>query len=158
MTLEIYQVEDSRPADVRDRSAVYEYYRICARQNGRLGTQYRCHELMIKWDYIHITTWNFLPFVLRRVGEAPEWVVKIAFALWYAGCSPGVGVAATAKFPPWRIVILSGAKDLQLKLLRRRLAATARIVEGPLLPQRRFSGYTYFFQRTSRIPIAPGPY
>jgi len=34
------------------------------------------------WDYVHITTWNFLPFVLRRVGEAPAWVVRIAFAVW----------------------------------------------------------------------------
>jgi len=37
------------------------------------------------WDYVHITTWNFLPFVLRRVGEAPGWVVKVCFALWIAG-------------------------------------------------------------------------
>jgi hypothetical protein len=37
------------------------------------------------WDYVHITTWNFLPFVLRRVGEAPHWVVRIAFAAWIAG-------------------------------------------------------------------------
>ena len=37
------------------------------------------------WDYIHITTWNFLPFVLRRVGEAPTWVVRTAFAIWGAG-------------------------------------------------------------------------
>jgi len=37
------------------------------------------------WDYVHITTWNFLPFVLRRVGEAPGWVVKSCFALWIAG-------------------------------------------------------------------------
>ena len=36
------------------------------------------------WDYVHITTWNFLPFVLRRVGEAPAWVVKIVFAIWIA--------------------------------------------------------------------------
>ena len=28
------------------------------------------------WDYVHITTWNFLPFLLRRVGVAPGWVVK----------------------------------------------------------------------------------
>ncbi len=35
------------------------------------------------WDYVHITTWNFLPFVLRRVGEAPAWVVRIAFAAWF---------------------------------------------------------------------------
>ena len=37
------------------------------------------------WDYVHITTWNFLPFVLRRVGVAPAWVVHIAFAVWTAG-------------------------------------------------------------------------
>ncbi len=37
------------------------------------------------WDYVHITTWNFLPFVLRRVGEAPAWVVRLAFAVWIAG-------------------------------------------------------------------------
>src|SRR5882762_8857574 len=37
------------------------------------------------WDYVHITTWNFLPFVLRRVGEAPAWVVRTAFAIWISG-------------------------------------------------------------------------
>jgi hypothetical protein len=37
------------------------------------------------WDYVHITTWNFLPFVLRRVGEAPGWVVQVCFAFWIAG-------------------------------------------------------------------------
>ena len=37
------------------------------------------------WDYVHITCWNFLPFVLKGVGEAPAWVVRIAFAAWYAG-------------------------------------------------------------------------
>ncbi len=37
------------------------------------------------WDYVHITTWNFLPFVLRRVGQAPEWVVRVAFAIWICG-------------------------------------------------------------------------
>jgi hypothetical protein len=36
------------------------------------------------WDYVHITTWNFLPFLLRRVGAAPAWVVKVAFAVWGA--------------------------------------------------------------------------
>ncbi len=34
------------------------------------------------WDYVHITTWNFLPFLLRRVGAAPRWVVDAAFAVW----------------------------------------------------------------------------
>ncbi len=37
------------------------------------------------WDYVHITTWNFLPFLLRRVGAAPGWVVKTVFVLWVAG-------------------------------------------------------------------------
>ena len=37
------------------------------------------------WDYVHITTWNFLPFLLRRVGVVPAWVVQIAFAVWAAG-------------------------------------------------------------------------
>ena len=37
------------------------------------------------WDYVHITCWNFLPFLLRRVGEAPAWVVRIAFIVWFAG-------------------------------------------------------------------------
>jgi len=40
------------------------------------------------WDYVHITCWNFLPFVLRRVGVAPRWVVNITYAVW------AVGVAA----------------------------------------------------------------
>jgi hypothetical protein len=37
------------------------------------------------WDYVHITTWNFLPFLLKRVGVAPGWVVRIAFAVWLTG-------------------------------------------------------------------------
>ncbi|HEX9110843.1 MAG TPA: hypothetical protein VF845_05155 [Terriglobales bacterium] len=37
------------------------------------------------WDYVHITTWNFLPFLLRRVGAAPGWIVNSVFAIWLAG-------------------------------------------------------------------------
>jgi len=36
------------------------------------------------WDYQHITSWNFLPFVLRRIGAAPKWVVDMALAVWAA--------------------------------------------------------------------------
>lgn len=36
------------------------------------------------WDYVHITTWNFLPFLLHRAGAASGWVVKSAFTLWGA--------------------------------------------------------------------------
>jgi hypothetical protein len=48
------------------------------------------------WDYVHITTWNFLPFLLRRVGAAPGWVVKIAFVIW------GAAIAVLAWFL-WRL-------------------------------------------------------
>jgi hypothetical protein len=48
------------------------------------------------WDYVHITTWNFLPFLLRRVGAAPGWVVDAAFAVW------GAGIAALATIL-WRL-------------------------------------------------------
>jgi len=37
------------------------------------------------WDHVHVTTWNFLPFLLRRVGAAPAWVVNSALAVWLAG-------------------------------------------------------------------------
>jgi hypothetical protein len=43
-----------------------------------------------QWDYVHISTWNFFPFLLRRVGAAPRWVVDTAFAIW------GVALAALA--------------------------------------------------------------
>jgi hypothetical protein len=46
------------------------------------------------WDYVHITTWNFLPFLLRRVGVAPRWVVQFAFAIWITGFAILVAVAA----------------------------------------------------------------
>jgi len=36
------------------------------------------------WDYQHLTSWNFLPFVLRRIGVAPKWVVDTALAVWAA--------------------------------------------------------------------------
>jgi len=38
-----------------------------------------------QWDYVHITTWNFFPFLLRRVGAAPRWVVDLAFVVWVSG-------------------------------------------------------------------------
>jgi len=38
-----------------------------------------------QWDHVHVTTWNFLPFLLRRVGAAPDWVVNTVLAIWLAG-------------------------------------------------------------------------
>jgi hypothetical protein len=34
------------------------------------------------WDYVHMTSWNFLPFQLARAGTAPEWVVRVALTVW----------------------------------------------------------------------------
>jgi len=43
------------------------------------------------WDYQHITTWNFLPFLLQRVGVAPSWVVHVLFAVWAAALAALAG-------------------------------------------------------------------
>ena len=48
------------------------------------------------WDYVHITTWNFLPFLLKRVGATPAWVVRIAYSVW------GIGLASLAAVL-WRL-------------------------------------------------------
>ncbi|MGA7591298.1 MAG: hypothetical protein WBW02_12355, partial [Candidatus Sulfotelmatobacter sp.] len=61
-----------------------------------------------QWDYVHITTWNFLPFLLRRVGAAPKWVVDAAFAAWAAGIAllawvcAKVGQLFVSFLLPWR--------------------------------------------------------
>jgi len=34
------------------------------------------------WDYVHISTYNFLPFLLKRAGHAAPWVVKTSYAVW----------------------------------------------------------------------------
>jgi hypothetical protein len=49
------------------------------------------------WDYVHLTTWNFLPFVLRRVGVAPRWVVDIAFVIWFSSVAALLGALARLK-------------------------------------------------------------
>jgi hypothetical protein len=60
------------------------------------------------WDYVHMTTWNFLPFLLKRVGVAPAWAVRVTFALWFAG------LAAL------------GATFLRLLFVMKEFASTAR--------------------------------
>ena len=44
------------------------------------------------WDFAHVDTWNFLPFLLRRVGVAPGWMVRAAFAAWGASLAGLAGV------------------------------------------------------------------
>jgi hypothetical protein len=36
------------------------------------------------WDYQHITAFNFLPFLLARIGKAAGWVVHLIAAIWFA--------------------------------------------------------------------------
>jgi hypothetical protein len=36
------------------------------------------------WDAAHITTWNFLPSLLRHVGVAPLWLVHVLYGVWFA--------------------------------------------------------------------------
>jgi hypothetical protein len=36
------------------------------------------------WDAMHITTWNFLPSLLRHVGQAPLWAVQVLYGMWAA--------------------------------------------------------------------------
>jgi hypothetical protein len=52
------------------------------------------------WDYQHITCWNFLPFLLERVGEAPVWVVRAALCAWLASLAALGGVL----WRLWRVV------------------------------------------------------
>ncbi|HWZ01823.1 MAG TPA: hypothetical protein VNX17_12105 [Edaphobacter sp.] len=36
------------------------------------------------WDAAHITSWNFLPSLLRHIGVAPLWVVHVLDGVWFA--------------------------------------------------------------------------
>ncbi len=81
LPLEIYQMEAlGHPTFV----IALRFKNIAAFALGKMNAWGLDTEAMHQdpWDYVHITTWNFLPFLLRRVGVAPAWVVKIAFAAW----------------------------------------------------------------------------
>ncbi len=81
LPLEIYQMETlGHPTFV----IALRFKNIAAFALGRMDAWGLNTEAMSQdpWDYVHITTWNFLPFLLHRVGAAPGWVVEIAFAIW----------------------------------------------------------------------------
>lgn len=89
MSLEIYQMETlGHPTFV----IALRFRNIVAFALGRMEQWGLNNQAMTEdpWDYVHITTWNFLPFVLRRVGEAPRWVVDLCFAMWGA-CLAALG-------------------------------------------------------------------
>jgi hypothetical protein len=84
LPLEIYQMETlGHPTFV----IALRFKNIAAFALGRMDAWGLNNESMTQdaWDYVHITTWNFLPFLLRRVGAAPRWVVDVAFAVWFIG-------------------------------------------------------------------------
>jgi hypothetical protein len=83
LPLEIYQMETlGHPTFV----IALRFKNIAAFALGKMDAWGLNNESMTQdpWDYVHITTWNFLPFLLRRVGAVPDWVVKGAFAVWGA--------------------------------------------------------------------------
>jgi hypothetical protein len=53
------------------------------------------------WDFVHITTWNFLSFLLKRVGAVPAWVVRVAFAVWLTGIAALVWTLARLRSVVW---------------------------------------------------------
>jgi hypothetical protein len=84
LPLEIYQMETlGHPTFVIG----LRFKNILAFALGKMGAWGLNNHAMTEdpWDYVHITCWNFLPWVLKRVGEAPLWAVHMAFAFWYAG-------------------------------------------------------------------------
>jgi hypothetical protein len=84
LPLEIYQMESlGHPTFV----IALRFKNITAFALGKMDAWGLNTEEMTQdaWDYVHITTWNFLPFLLRRVGVAPRWVVDTTFAVWLAG-------------------------------------------------------------------------
>jgi hypothetical protein len=84
LPLEIYQMETmGHPTFV----IALRFKNIAAFALGKMQVWGLNNESMTQdaWDYVHITTWNFLPFLLRRVGAVPGWVVDMAFVAWGAG-------------------------------------------------------------------------
>ena len=93
LPLEIYQMETlGHPTFV----IALRFKNIAAFALGKMDAWGLNNESMTQdpWDYVHITTWNFLPFLLRRVGVAPRWVVNVAFAVWGAGIAVFLFVSA----------------------------------------------------------------
>jgi hypothetical protein len=99
LPLEIYQMETlGHPTFV----IALRFKNIAGFALGRMYDNYALH--WDPWDYVHITTWNFLPFLLRRVGVAPAWVVRLAFIVW------GGGLAATTG-ALWRLRTVLGRRE-----------------------------------------------
>ncbi len=93
LPLEIYQMETfGHPTFV----IALRFKNILAFGSGKMDAWGLITDSMREdaWDYVHITTWNFLPFLLRRVGTAPAWAVNVTLVLWLSA----VGTLAAVLF------------------------------------------------------------
>ena len=84
LPIEIYQMETlGHPTFV----IALRFRNIAAFALGKMDAWGLNNESMTQdpWDYVHITTWNFLPFLLRRVGAVSPCIVNVAFVIWGAG-------------------------------------------------------------------------
>jgi hypothetical protein len=90
LPLEIYQVTTDHPSFV----IALRFKNIVAfALNGSGGLGLNNGTIRADgWDYVHLTTWNFLPFLLRRVGSAPGWIVNVSFVTWCAAIAALVWV------------------------------------------------------------------
>jgi hypothetical protein len=91
LPLEIYQMETlARPAFVIG----FRLRNIVAFASGNMTAWGLDTPAMHEdsWDYVHITCWNFLPFLLKRAGVVPLWVVRTILAVWFLSISLLVGV------------------------------------------------------------------
>jgi len=78
--LEIYQMEAVRHPFV----IALRFKNIVAFATGKMDEWGLNNEAMKQdpWDYVHITTFNFLPFLLARVGKSARWVVQLVAVMW----------------------------------------------------------------------------
>ncbi len=100
LPLEIYQMETlGHPTFV----IALRFKNIAAFALGKMQAWGLNNESMTQdpWDYVHITTWNFLPFLLRRVGAAPKWLVDVAFVVWGAAIAALVSICARV----WHLMV-----------------------------------------------------
>jgi hypothetical protein len=83
LPLEIYQMEAfGHPTFV----VLLRFKNIAAFALGRREAWWLNTPTMFEdpWDAAHITSWNFLPSLLRHIGVAPLWVVHVLYGVWLA--------------------------------------------------------------------------
>lgn len=83
MPLEIYQTQD---LGYRTPVVWLRFENIAAFVLGKRGAWGLDTPTMFDdpWDAAHITTWNFLPSLLRHIGAAPLWAVDVLDGVWLA--------------------------------------------------------------------------